>query len=118
MLISQEQQEEWVKKLKFHAGLAPSKQLTSYSSAINNSTASPQEDAESVATDGMPSSEPLYANLPSPPLPNSGPPPPAASYRHSASVGSGEPPVGFGVAGTRDLLNQKAGSREPIAGEN
>jgi hypothetical protein len=28
----QEQQEEWVKKLKFHASLSPAQQLTSYSS--------------------------------------------------------------------------------------
>ena len=31
----QEQQEEWVKKLKFHASLPPAQQLTSYSSLTN-----------------------------------------------------------------------------------
>ena len=33
----QEQQEEWVKKLKFHASLPPAQQLTSYSSLGNMS---------------------------------------------------------------------------------
>ena len=95
--VDQEQQEEWVKKLKFHASLPPAKQLTSYSSSLS----APADQ------------EPVYANLPSPPLPNSGPPP---SARNSAPTDFAPPPVGFGVAGTRDLLNQKAGSREPIAG--
>jgi len=93
---TKEQQEEWVKKLKFHASLPPAKQLTSYSSSLS----APADQ------------EPVYANLPSPPLPNSGPPP---SARNSAPTDFAPPPVGFGVAGTRDLLNQKAGSREPIA---
>ena len=98
----QEQQEEWVKKLKFHATLAPSKQLTSYSSV----------------TETVGEAEPVYANLPSPPptattTTNNVSPP-----RVTSLTASGERPEGFGVAGTRDLLNKKAGSREPIAGEN
>jgi len=83
---SQEEQEEWVKKLKFHASLSPAKQLTSYKSV---------EEVQG---------EPVYANLASsPPLPVSIPPP--AGSRES----------GFGVAGTRDILNKKPGSREPIS---
>ena len=88
---SQEEQEEWVKKLKFHASLSPAKQLTSYKSV------------EEVTR------EPVYANLAgSPPLPESIPPPPKVAY-----VGSRD--SGYGVAGTRDILNKKPGSREPIS---
>jgi len=82
---TQEEQEEWVKKLKFHATLPPSKQLTSYKSV-----------------EEVKESEPVYANVPT-----SQPSPP-----HNQPI---PPPVGFGVAGTRDLLNKKPGSREPIA---
>ena len=91
-----------MKKLKFHATLAPSKQLTSYSSVTETAV----------------EAEPVYANLPSPP-------PPAATTTNNVSpprvtslTASGERTEGFGVAGTRDLLNKKAGSREPIAGAN
>jgi hypothetical protein len=49
---SEEQQEEWVKKLKFHAGLPPSQQLTSYK-AFDEATEQPEQ-----------ASEPLYANIP------------------------------------------------------
>ena len=48
---SEEQQEEWVKKVKFHAGLPPSQQLTSYKAY--------DEAAEQEAV-----AEPLYANIP------------------------------------------------------
>jgi len=116
---SQEQQEEWVKKLKFHASLTPAKQLTSYKSL-------------SEATEEQ--SEPVYANLPTsgantqtqptqtsmpPPTTtgNVGPSPPKQLPRtlSSSSANSTNSDAGYGVAGTRDLLNQKPGSREPIA---
>merc|ERR1719336_2782283 len=77
---SEEQQEEWVKKIKFHAGLPPSKQLTSYKAFDEAS----EQNVEA-------NSEPLYANIPasgpnnlsespnsrpnSPPLPETMPPP-------------------------------------------
>merc|ERR1719167_1360194 len=50
---SEEQQQEWVKKIKFHAGLPPSQQLTSYKSLTENS----EQNVEA-------NSEPLYANIP------------------------------------------------------
>merc|ERR1712181_215412 len=50
---SEEQQEEWVKKIKFHAGLPPSQQLTSYKAFDETS----EQNVEA-------NSEPLYANIP------------------------------------------------------
>merc|ERR1712152_40791 len=50
---SEEQQEEWVKKIKFHACLPPSQQLTSYKAFDEAS----EQNMEA-------NSEPLYANIP------------------------------------------------------
>merc|ERR1712037_675924 len=77
---SEEQQEEWVKKIKFHAGLPPSQQLTSYKAFDETS----EQNVEA-------NSEPLYADIPksgpnSPPLPETMPPP------------------SWGAQGTRDVL--------------
>jgi len=77
---SEEQQQEWVKKIKFHAGLPPSQQLTSYKAFDESKEvdASPPQQSKVV----IPEQEPVYANLPaaaaptqlSPPLPDSQPP--------------------------------------------
>lgn len=80
---NQEQQEEWVKKLKYYATLPPSKQLQL------------QECPGNVCGGG-------------------------AGLRQHALAADPETAVpprqsDFGVAGTRDLLNKKPGSREPIA---
>ena len=94
---SEEQQEEWVKKIKFHATLPPSQQLTSYrdfDETKENEFRSPAPPSAAAA------SEPVYANLPvkngtehspparSPPLPDS------------------QPPAWAGAAGTRQVLKQ------------
>ena len=98
---SEEQQEEWVKKIKFHASLPPSQQLTSYrdfDETKENEFRAPEPPKVSVV-------EPVYANLPvnngtdtehptakSPPLPES------------------QPPVSgpAGAAGTRQILKQSS----------
>merc|ERR1711937_288583 len=87
---NEEQQEEWVKKIKFHAGLPPSQQLTSYKSTIDEERASqtsqdspPRPEKENTSPDNT---EPLYANIPAqksigkldhviPSLPETQPPP-------------------------------------------
>jgi len=115
---SQELQREWVNKLKFHAALPPSQQLRSYNSLVENGG-----DFDAAAeTPEMPP-PPTTAektgsgsSLPSPPLPDTQPPP-----RHSTLPATARDPgfngarEGFGVQGTRELLNKKAGSREGIA---
>jgi len=91
---TQEQQEEWVKKLKFHASLSPAQQLTSYSSLSH--LPRPEREKEN--------SEPVYANVPVPPLPVTNPPP----------QWDGD----SGARGTRQLLSQRtSGSRDPIIGD-
>ena len=98
---SEEQQEEWVKKIKFHASLPPSQQLTSYrdfDETKENEFRAPEPPKISVV-------EPVYANLPvnngndtqhvpamSPPLPES------------------QPPVlgPAGATGTRQILKQSS----------
>lgn len=102
---SEEQQEEWVKKLKFHAGLPPSQQLTSYK-AFDEATEQPE-----------PASEPLYANIPAH-GPNNGldssPPGP-----HSPPLPESMPPPAWGAQGAREVLKGRhsltqPGSRETI----
>ena len=98
---SEEQQEEWVKKIKFHASLPPSQQLTSYrdfDETKENEFRAPEPPKVSVV-------EPVYANLPvingtdaehttakSPPLPESQPPVSAQG----------------GAAGMRQILKQSS----------
>merc|ERR1719411_2023089 len=85
---NEEQQREWVKKIRFHASLPPSQQLTSYrdfDESKENEFTPPEPPKVSVV-------EPVYANLPvnngneaehstSPPLPESHPPVGAAGIR-------------------------------------
>merc|ERR1711892_192516 len=115
---SEEQQQEWVKKIKFHAGLPPSQQLTSYKAFD-----------ESKEVDGSPpqqskvDAEPVYANLPasqpggagpvSPPLPDTQPP---------VWPGQAHEAQGQGAAGARQVLKSSSrsslgqpGSRDTIA---
>ena len=96
---NEEQQEEWVKKIKFHAGLPPSQQLTSYrdfDETKENEFRAPEPSKTSVA-------EPVYANMPvnngtehptavSPPLPDSHPPVSGAA----------------GASGVRQILKQSS----------
>jgi len=73
---SEEQQQEWVKKIKFHAGLPPSQQLTSYK-AFDESKEADASPPQQSKVGCVPEQEPVYANLPaavSPPLPDSQPP--------------------------------------------
>jgi len=110
---SQELQREWVNKLKFHAALPPSQQLRSYNSLVENGDFDAAETAPTTTGSG--------SSLPSPPLPDSQPPPPAPVARHSTLPATARDPgfngarEGFGVQGTRELLSKKAGSREGIA---
>merc|ERR1711874_902936 len=73
---SEEQQEEWVKKIKFHACLPPSQQLTSY----RDFDETKENEFRAPDTSKISAVEPLYANMPvnngsehstatSPPLP-------------------------------------------------
>merc|ERR1711994_927924 len=105
---SEEQQEEWVNKIKFHAGLPPSQQLTSYK-------AFDEASEQNVEVN----SEPLYANIPASgpnnlsESPNSGP--------NSPPLPETMPPPSWGAQGTRDVLKGRnslttPGSREPITG--
>jgi len=134
---NQESQQEWVKKLKFHAGLPPSQQLRSYNSLVENGNANIDdggglaERSERISTSSVQSSSLLSS---SPPLPSSQPPPPSLAPRHSSSsTSSSTLPAqggggasrgynngrdmreGYGVQGTKELLSKKAGSREGIA---
>jgi len=79
---SEEQQQEWVKKIKFHAGLPPSQQLTSYKTFDESNEAEGSPPQKVKSNDEQ---EPVYANLPvskqpspkahvSPPLPDTQPP--------------------------------------------
>jgi len=122
---NEEQQEEWVKKIKFHAGLPPSQQLTSYKSTIDEERASqtsadspPMPEKENTSPENT---EPLYANIPMgqqqslgkldkpvPPLPDTQPPPQG---------------WGTGASGAREVLKSSSrhslttpGSREPLSG--
>jgi len=96
---NEEQQQEWVKKIRFHASLPPSQQLTSYrdfDESKENEFTPPEPPINATAV-----SEPVYANVPSnndhspparsPPLPDTQPPPSWA---------------GPGAAGTRQILKQ------------
>merc|ERR1719411_2237884 len=96
---NEEQQREWVKKIRFHASLPPSQQLTSYrdfDESKENEFTPPEPPINATAV-----SEPVYANVPSnndhspparsPPLPDTQPPPSWA---------------GPGAAGTRQTLKQ------------
>jgi len=106
---SEEQQEEWVKKIKFHAGLPPSQQLTSYKT-FDESTEQP----------GDPQSEPLYANIPA-----HGPNPATNGHGqvgpHSPPLPETMPPPALGVRGAQEVLKGRhsltqPGSRETISG--
>ena len=58
---NEEQQQEWVKKIKFHASLPPSQQLTSYKDfdeTKENEFTAPHPPTPSFK------SEPVYANVP------------------------------------------------------
>ena len=95
---SEEQQEEWVKKIKFHACLPPSQQLTSY----RDFDETKENEFRAPDTSKISAVEPLYANMPvnngsehstatSPPLPES------------------QPPVyGPGATGVRQILKQSS----------
>jgi len=96
---NEEQQQEWVKKIKFHASLPPSQQLTSYKDfdeTKENEFTAPHPPTPSFK------SEPVYANVPaennhspptrSPPLPDTQPPPPV--------------PTWTGASGARQILKQ------------
>ena len=86
MVDSQEQQQEWVKKIKFHASLPPSQQLTSYRDFDES-----KENQETVGGAGH--SEPVYANVSNgaevsgPPLPETQPPP-AWTGGHQGATGA------------------------------
>ena len=96
---NEEQQQEWVKKIKFHASLPPSQQLTSYrdfDETKENEFTAPHPPAPVV-------SEPVYANVSngdhgpgtvSPPLPDSQPPPAWTGQQ--------------GAAGARQILKQSS----------
>jgi len=94
LVDSQEQQQEWVKKIKFHASLPPSQQLTSYRDFDES-----KENQETVSGAGH--SEPVYANVSNgaevsgPPLPETQPPP--------AWTGGHQ-----GAAGARQILKQSS----------
>merc|ERR1719411_1159290 len=101
---NEEQQQEWVKKIKFHATLPPSQQLTQYrdfDETKENEFTPPAPPTNGTQTNAT--SEPVYANVPttndhspparSPPLPESQPPP---SW------------VGQGASGTRQILKQSS----------
>merc|ERR1719445_207309 len=96
---SEEQQEEWVKKIKFHASLPPSQQLTSYrdfDETKENEFRAPEPPKVSVV-------EPVYANLPV----NNGTEHPAAT---SPPLPESQPPVygPGGASGTRQILKQSS----------
>jgi len=105
---SEEQQEEWVKKIKFHAGLPPSQQLTSYKAFDETS----EQNVEA-------NSEPLYANIPA-----SGPNNSLESTKsgpNSPPLPETMPPPSWGAQGTREVLKGRnslttPGSRETITG--
>jgi len=101
---NEDQQQEWVKKIKFHATLPPSQQLTQYrdfDETKENEFTHPIPPTNGTQTNAT--SEPVYANVPtnndhspparSPPLPESQPPP---SW------------VGSGPSGTRQILKQSS----------
>merc|ERR1719341_1643704 len=105
---SEEQQEEWVKKIKFHAGLPPSQQLTSYKAFDEMS-------GQNVEAN----SEPLYANIPASGPNNSSESP--KSGPNSPPLPETMPPPSWGAHGTRDVLKGRnslttPGSRETITG--
>jgi len=113
---SEEQQQDWVKKIKFHASLPPSQQLTSYKSfdETKEMDGSPPMETKSNAN-----TEPVYANLPA-----SQPSPP---HHVSPPLPDTQPPVwatqGGGAAGARQVLRTSSrtslnqpGSRETISG--
>merc|ERR1719277_1519515 len=103
---NEEQQQEWVKKIKFHASLPPSQQLTSYKDfdeTKENEFTAPHPPTPSFK------SEPVYANVPaennhspptrSPPLPDTQPPPPV--------------PTWTGASGARQILKQTSRHSPP-----
>lgn len=111
---SEEQQQEWVKKIKFHAGLPPSQQLTSYKTFDESKEVDGSPPQQNKSTTEP---EPVYANLPSSQT--------SAPAHVSPPLPDTQPPVwpAQGAAGARQVLKTSSrsslhqpGSREAISG--
>jgi len=104
---SEEQQQEWVKKIKFHAALPPSEQLTSYKAFDESKEV---EGSPPQSSKSSPQQEPLYANIPN------NPPKPLA-VPVSPPLPDSQPPVwqvqGQGAAGARNVLKSSNRSSLP-----
>ena len=99
---NEEQQEEWVKKIKFHASLPPSQQLTSYRDfdETKENEFTPPAPVSGVSAP----SEPVYANVPTTNNDHS----PGATGAVSPPLPETQPPPSYGAAGARQILKQSS----------